>query len=584
MRHAGGQPEAIDGEKRGLASLLWPSHYPVESRPEARLTVEAAADLDIGPVVQALSGNQTRHERFVTALLMQLCTDPAVISYRAEVIDNLIAAPEFRAHLNEVLPVISTLVRERQRPLFRHEWTPGEMAQRLGELELYVEVALQLTGALETNAVQAPALQHLRASVRDLTETAEFRALRAELPSLRSRVEDMKSVTIGVNLSPSLEPASATILSIDSRTVEGSGGMLQRLLGRDAGEQGITRLRGPSAGSAFPFFPPMLGDRHGRENELVEDLRRLLEKVMTPVGEAIERYVWAHTRDFAVLESELSFLLNGVALIERLRGAGLPMTRAVITPIDKRRSCLDGSYNVSLALRMMTESDGDCPIVSSPITFDAEHGRVWILTGPNRGGKTTYIRAAGLAHLLFQAGMYVPARNACLSPIDGVFTHFPNRETATPGAGRLDDEARRLAAIFREATPRSLILLNEVLSGTSTLEAVALAHDAVRGLRLLGARAIYVTHLHELAARADEINLTTGGDGTVGTLVAGVDDMAGDELAPHERTFRIQAGRPLGVSYASEIAEQHGISYRQLVHLLGQRGLVQPSPSLSDET
>ena len=135
----------------------------------------------------------------------------------------------------------------------------------------------------------------------------------------------------------------------------------------------------------------------------------------------------------------------------------------------------------------------------------------------------------------------------------------------------LDEEAKRLARVFKSATRYSLILLNEVLAGTSAIEALGIAFDAMRGLRLLGARAIYTTHLHELAARADEINAGTPGDALVGSLVAQVDEEADAAQSHHARTFRIIAGPPRGSSYASEIAEQHGISYPQLEELLHER-------------
>jgi DNA mismatch repair ATPase MutS len=211
-------------------------------------------------------------------------------------------------------------------------------------------------------------------------------------------------------------------------------------------------------------------------------------------------------------------------------------------------------------------------VVTNPVTCDAS-GRVWILTGPNRGGKTTYTRALGLAHILAQAGLYVPGRSARLSPVDAIYTHFPAQESAQVGQGRLDDEAMRLAAIFAQATPHSLILLNEVLAGTSTVEALGLALDAVRGLHLLGARAIYVTHLHDLALRVDEINAQTAGDGVTGSLVAEVDE-DGAERGVQRRTYHIRRGPPVGLSYASEIAVQHGISFPQLQQLLRTRGLL----------
>jgi DNA mismatch repair ATPase MutS len=141
--------------------------------------------------------------------------------------------------------------------------------------------------------------------------------------------------------------------------------------------------------------------------------------------------------------------------------------------------------------------------------------------------------------------------------------------------GRLDLEAERLALIFRHATPNSLILLNEALSGTSALEALDLARGLVRGLRLLGARAIYVTHLHELAAEADEINRTTRGDARVGSLLAEAEAEIHDgrDAGAARRTYRVVARAPRGVSFAAEIAEQHGISFSKLEQLLRERNL-----------
>jgi DNA mismatch repair ATPase MutS len=310
-------------------------------------------------------------------------------------------------------------------------------------------------------------------------------------------------------------------------------------------------------------------DAYGHEQEFVRDLRRLLERLIAPIGEAIERYAWVHARVFAALEAELGFYLNAADLMERLQRTGLPVCRPRIAPSDDRLTEIEDGYNAALALRMGADAG---EMVTSDIRFDDE-ARVWILTGPNRGGKTTYIRAAGIAQVLFQAGLHVPARSARLSPVDAIHTHFPSREGATPGEGRLDDEAKRLAGIFAAATPHSLILLNEVLSGTSTLEALGLARDALRGLHLLGARTIYVTHLHDLTAAIDDINRDTEGDGVVGSLVAEIDDRPEvEDMA--RRTFRVHPGRPRGHSYASDIAEQHGISYAQVRRLLKERGVL----------
>lgn len=557
--------------ERGLTSLLWPPGHESTHDSSVHLAGAAESDLDVGPLVRALSGGEQHREAFVRRLLIGLCPDEDVITHRRQVVTNLLDDAELRQRLEGLLRELSGLLRERPRSLFGIEWNVSEVVTRLGELEMYVDVALSVAAVLDGRSLRAPALCALADSIESLVSSSEFETLRAELPALRSQLDALQSVTIGVNLSSGLQPESATILALSEEPVEGRSGLLGRLLGSDAGRRGITRLRGEPAGGLGSFFPPMRGDGRGRENELVVDLQALLEQAVEPVGRALEQYVSLHVREFAVLEAELAYLLSGAALVDRLRRAGLPICCPEIAPMQERTASLEDAYNVSLALRVLRDQEetGQIGIVTNDITFDATGGRVWVLTGPNRGGKTTYVRAIGLIQLLFQAGLYVPAARARLSPVDGIYTHFPAQESAAPGKGRLDEEAERLAEIFHEATPASLLLLNEVLSGTSTVEALGLARDALRGLHLLGARAVYVTHLHELATYADEINLTTEGDGTVGSLVA---EVGGDGSA-HRRTFRVRPGAPQGVSYASEIAEQHGISYRQLRGLLQRRGL-----------
>jgi DNA mismatch repair ATPase MutS len=314
----------------------------------------------------------------------------------------------------------------------------------------------------------------------------------------------------------------------------------------------------------------------------------------------MRRYTGTNAASLDHLERELSFLLGGVELARRLERAGLHTCRPDVAPAEERVTVLQDAYNVGLALRTLADRKPQEPelppgagIVTNTVTFDGDLARVWILTGPNRGGKTTYTRAVGQAHVLFQAGLRVPARAGRMSPVGAIYTHFPTGESEQLGMGKLDEEAERLAHIFRVAYPTGLILLNEVLAGTSAIEALGLATDAVRALRLLGVRAIYTTHLHDLPARAAEINASTAGASLVGSLVAGVEDSAagpppsaagaadGAPQGPlrvigsaHRRTFRIQPGPPSNVSYASEIAEQHGISFAQLQRLFEQRGVL----------
>ena len=210
-------------------------------------------------------------------------------------------------------------------------------------------------------------------------------------------------------------------------------------------------------------------------------------------------------------------------------------------------------------------------IVTNDVSFGPE-GRIIILTGPNQGGKTTYIQGIGLTQVMAQAGLHVPGKNARISPVDGLYSHFPTEEKLEQATGRFGDEANACKEIFTRITRHSLMLLNESLSSTSAGESLYLGQDIVRILRLLGVRAIFSTHLHELAAGVDELNASERGDSRIISMVAspvheGVD-------GPVQNRFHIVPGPPMGRSYAREIAGRYGVSYEQLRTLLDQRGVL----------
>ena len=567
-------------------SLLWPPGH-VASPGPARINTATLNDLDLRELILVLAGHDAKREAFVTAVLQEL-GDPEQTRYRQEVTEALLADERLLRALLDAAALMQE-IQERKAGTGRVTWSVSIVAKRVLELEAYVHLATRLRDDLSraTAALKrSRALALLHAHLAALTGTPAFAALQQELPAVRATLDRVRSVTIGVNLTRDLNPDSATILSIDATRVEGRGPLLDRLLGRGSSERALSPLYNV--------------DLTNPGNPLSRDLQKLLAAVIQPIADAMGRYTHVNAQSLDHLEREIHFYLNAVGLVTKLERAGLPACRAEIAPPDERVTLMSEAYNVGLALRTLSEApvlasgsggashrqtvDGNTlGIVTNSVTFDDALGRVWILTGPNRGGKTTFTRSVGQAHVMVQAGLRAPARTARLSPAGSIYTHFPTPESEQLGMGKLDEEAQRLAEVFRVATPHSLILLNEVLAGTSAIEALGLAVDAVRALRLLGARAIYTTHLHELPTKCEEINATTPGSSLVGSLVAGVDQstVTADAATPagvissgHRRTFRIQPGPPQNVSYASEIAEQHGISFPQLQRLFQKRGVV----------
>jgi DNA mismatch repair ATPase MutS len=277
-------------------------------------------------------------------------------------------------------------------------------------------------------------------------------------------------------------------------------------------------------------------------------LDKLMTQTATPVARALNRYVRINSESLAGLEQELAFFVAAAKLFQRLPFYCLPE----IAPADERVTDITDLASLYLLL-----SQNDVPITSDAQFDDA--GRIAILTGPNSGGKTTYLRAVGIAQALFQCGLPIPAQRARMSPVDAILTHFPALET---GHGRLAEEAVRLRALFEKVTARSLVLLNETFSSTAPGEAVYLAHDVLCGLRAIGVRAIYATHLIELAQRIDDIERDVEGTSRLFCLTAAVRQ---NEQGQTVRTFRIERGLPHGRSYAEEIARLHGISLEQIL-------------------
>ena len=303
-------------------------------------------------------------------------------------------------------------------------------------------------------------------------------------------------------------------------------------------------------------------------NALFSDLGVVLDDVIRPIAKALERYTHVRSSLLRALEPEIAFYVGGARLVSALSERGLPLCRPQLLPLADRRLEARALYNLDLALRLarqQREGDLKAHIISNDATFD-EKGRIHILTGPNRGGKTTYLQAIGLLHVLAQTGLHVPAESAALSPVDGIYLHFPAEEKPNMESGRLGEEAGRLREIFRRVTRHSLLLLNESLASTSATESYFLARDVVSCLRILGARALFVTHLHELAADCESINSEVAGDSRVQSLISQVKE----EVDGVRRTYKVVPASPRGQSYAREIARQYGISFKQLQALVAE--------------
>ncbi len=186
--------------------------------------------------------------------------------------------------------------------------------------------------------------------------------------------------------------------------------------------------------------------------------------------------------------------------------------------------------------------------------------QVVILTGPNMSGKSTFLRQVALIALMAQAGSFVPAVEAQLPLFDRIFTRIGAQDDLAAGQSTFMVEMVETAQILHQATPRSLVILDEVGRGTSTFDGMAIARAVVEFLhnrRELGARTLFATHYHELTALADVLP-------RVRNAHVAVHDEGGEVVfehrivpGPSDRSYGIHVARLAGLPAAVVSRAEH---------------------------
>ncbi len=347
--------------------------------------------------------------------------DSQVISYRQAVLDDLLANPELVERFTSLFPVINSLFEHSYRSHREMSWL-HEMVERAGELQNLIDCFEGMGEVLHRveDRIRSDGLRLLHEEIRKAQQDPKYQSLVRELPELLSRLRNTASITIGVNLDASLRPIQATLLSVNEKRFADQS-LLNQLFGVRTDREGIAPLHSiPRRTVDDPYsspIDPMLVP-------LFADLAKVLEKTALPIADRLSQYANPHQQMFTDLRQALIFYLGAVRLIRRFEKLGLPMCRPQIAPKEERRCEVKNSYNIHLVLKHL-ETDGET--ASASVKNDillGPDGHIHILTGPNHGGKTTYLQGAGVVHILAQVGLRVPGTQALISPLDQLFTHF----------------------------------------------------------------------------------------------------------------------------------------------------------------
>jgi DNA mismatch repair ATPase MutS len=236
---------------------------------------------------------------------------------------------------------------------------------------------------------------------------------------------------------------------------------------------------------------------------------------------------------FRALRTELGFYLGCMNLQEQLTNIGEPTCVPIPVPLGRRALSSTGIYDACLALKSKQKV--------IPNDVNAKDKDLIVVTGANRGGKSTFLRSIGLAQLMMQCGALVAAESFSSDLGAGLFTHFKREEDPTMRSGKLDEELSRMSDIVDNLSPNCVVLLNESFAATNEMEGSEIASQVVNALLESKIKVFFVTHQYEFAHSFYEKKMTNA-------LFLRAERREGGE-----RTFKIIQGEPLQTSYGEDL-------------------------------
>jgi len=275
---------------------------------------------------------------------------------------------------------------------------------------------------------------------------------------------------------------------------------------------------------------------HPRDTAGGEALSALRDRGLNLVANAAAQSA-DHIESFLkALQRELAFYIGCLNMAGQLHQLGEPIAFPDPSASGVGQHRFRELYDLPLALTMKGKVVGN--------DVDADGKDLVVITGANQGGKTTFLRSVGVAQLMMQCGMFVPAESFSASICNGLFTHFKREEDRTMTSGKFDEELGRMSDMVDKLAPRAMMLFNESFAATNEREGSEIARQITCALMEMRVKIFYVTHLYELA------------NGFYEGEMVNVMFLRAERKPDGERTFKLIDGRPLQTSYGRDVYEQ----------------------------
>lgn len=282
-------------------------------------------------------------------------------------------------------------------------------------------------------------------------------------------------------------------------------------------------------------------DMNHVEAKIAEGVAQLFPEVFS----SLEKYCTENANfldaKIVAFDREIQFYLAYLEYIAPLKKKGLQFCYPEISPSPEG---IYGYEVFDLALAHKLCAEGKTPVRNDFFLQGRE--RIFLVSGPNQSGKTTFARTFGQLHYLASLGLPVPGSSARLLLPDKILTHFEREEDITTLRGKLEDDLRRMHVVLTQATPRSILIINEAFNSTALHDAIFLSTEIMQKILQLGAVCVWVSFVVELAFLDPE------------RIVSLVSTVHPDN--PEIRTYKILRKAPDGLAFALSLARKYRLT------------------------
>jgi DNA mismatch repair ATPase MutS len=470
----------------------------------APLSADVMQDLELTTVLQAMAAGDKFLFDISARVILTNLTDPDAVRYRQQIVADCIGEPAIIRQMYGI--AVGALEDKRGVWGFWRSQSPTSI----------------LSGAVNQLEVLIARLRELRQIADDHASKFSSAGLTTLFRSLQSELDDEYFETLSHHLKQLRFKNGEAMSAQLSRDNSG----INYVLRYGNARRGWKERVGIEPRSMYSFtIPPR--DEAGA-NALQDMTSRGINLVANAAAQSSDHV----SSYFTMLRAELGFYVSCLNLRDQLVARGQPLTFPVPSTWSRWELTCEDLRDTSLALRI----DG---VVGNDVAADGKS--LVIITGANSGGKSTFLRSAGLAQMMMQCGMFVTARSLRASVCQGIFTHFIREEDPAMISGRLDEELSRMSTIADEISPHSLILFNESFAATNEREGSEIGRQVVRALLRAGIRVFYVTHQFDFADSFHRQHPDS-------TLF-----LRAPRQPDGQRTFRLTVAEPLPTSYGEDI-------------------------------